>query len=87
MTPYANSSLSSTIPWSTRIYVLLGVLLMGGAWVFNAWHTNWALAIAFAVAGVLLAETIIVSAHRHPRLWQLLFWGLLLALLGFLLIG
>ena len=73
--------------WSTRIYTLLTVAVVAGAFLFNAWSTNWGLTIIVALAVVLLVEGLAVSLHRHPAGWRVIRWMVLLILLALLLIG
>jgi hypothetical protein len=75
------------LSWSTRIYTLLTIVLVAGAFLFDAWSTNWALAMVLAVAVVLLVESFAVSFHRHPRTWRIIRWILILILMGLLFIS
>ena len=78
---------NSDLSWSTRIYLLLALLVTGGAFLFNAWTTNWAFTIAIALAVVLLVESFVLSVQHHPATWRAIGWALLLILLALLLIG
>ena len=73
--------------WSTRIFTLMAVLVLLGAFLFNAWGTNWALTVAVVLAVLLLVESIILSVQHHPRTWRAVGWVLLLLLLTMLLVG
>ena len=75
------------LSWSTRIYTLLTVALLAGAYLFDATQTNWALPITGAIAVVLFVESFAISFHRHPKTWRLIKWGVVLILLMLLLIG
>ena len=75
------------LSWSTRIYTLLTVALLVGAYVFEANQTNWALPITGAIALVLFVESFAISFHRHPKTWRLIKWAVILILLTLLLIG
>ncbi len=73
--------------WSTRIFTLMAVLVLLGAFLFNAWGTNWAFTVAVALAVILLVESVILSVQHHPRTWRTIGWVLLLLILAMLLIG
>jgi len=75
------------LSWSTRIYTLLTVALLVGAYVFDANQTSWALPIAGAIAVVLFVESFAISFHRHPKTWRVIKWAVILILLTLLLIG
>ena len=75
------------LSWSTRIYTLLTVAVLAGAFLFNAWSTNWALTIAMALAVVLFVESFAISFHRHPKTWRVVRWLIVLIVLTLLLIG
>lgn len=75
------------LQWSTRIFILMAVLVLGGAFLFNAWSSNWALTVASALAVILLVESIVLSVQHHPRVWRIIGWVLLLLMLALLLIG
>lgn len=78
---------NETLNWSTRIFVLMAISLIIGAFVLNAWGSNFALAVALSLAIVLLTETIILSIQHHPRTWRIIGWFLLLILFLLLLVG
>ncbi len=73
------------LSWSTRIYTLLTVCLIIGAFVFNAWETNWALTMVAAIAVILFVESFALSMQNHPKTWQAIRWILFLILLALLL--
>lgn len=73
--------------WSTRIYTLATILVIALAAFFRAWDTNFAMTIVGALAVILFVESFALSFQRHPRLWMVIRWVLLLALLALLLIG
>lgn len=75
------------LTWATRIHVILTLALIGGAVLFDAWNTDWALTIIFAVTVVLGVESYALLFRNHPKAWRLLRWGLLLGLLALLLSG
>ncbi len=69
------------LSWSTRIYTLLTVVTAVGAFLFDAWSTNWALTIAVALAVVLFVESFALYFLHHPRAWRRLRWVLRLGVL------
>ena len=75
------------LSWSTRIYVLLTVALLGGAYLFDANNTNWTLPVIGALSVVLFVESFAISFHRHPKTWRVIRWAVVLILLALLLIG
>ncbi len=75
------------LSWSTRIYTLLTIVLVGGVYLFDASRTNWALPITGAIAVVLFVESFAISFRRHPKTWQAIKWTVILILLALLLIG
>jgi len=75
------------LSWSTRIYTLLTVVIAVGAFLFDAWNTNWAMTMVVALAVVLFVESFGFYFKRHPRAWRLVRWGLFLLLLLLLLTG
>lgn len=75
------------LSWSTRIYTLLTLALLAGAYLFDANHTSWALPITGAIAIVLFVESFAISFHRHPKMWQAIKWTIIFILLTLLLIG
>lgn len=75
------------LSWSTRIYTLLTIVIAVGAFLFDAWNTNWAMTMIMALAVVLFVESFALYFQKHPRTWRLVRWGLLLVLLLLLLTG
>ncbi|MCB0549054.1 MAG: hypothetical protein KDD19_15855 [Phaeodactylibacter sp.] len=75
------------LSWSTRIYTLLTIVIAVGAFLFDAWNTNWAVTMVVALAAVLFVESFALYFQHHPRVWRLVRWGLLLLLLLLLLTG
>lgn len=75
------------LSWSTRIYTLLTIVIAVGAFLFDAWNTNWAMTMIMALAMVLFVESFALYFQKHPRTWRLVRWGLLLVLLLLLLTG
>ena len=75
------------LSWSTRIYTLLTVVLVAGAYLFDAHANSWALPMAGALAVILFVESFAISFHRHPNTWRLIRWAVTLVLLALLLIG
>lgn len=75
------------LSWSTRIYTLLTIALLAGAYLFDANNTSWALPIAGALAVILFVESFAISFHRHPKSWRLIWWTIALILMALLLIG
>lgn len=75
------------LSWSTRIYTLLTIVIAVGAFLFKAWTTNWAMTMIIGLAVILFVESFAFYFQRHPRLWRLIRWGLLLLLLLLLLTG
>lgn len=75
------------LSWSTRIYTLLTVTLLIGAYVFDANNTNWTLPIIGALSVILFVESFAISFHRHPKTWRVVRWAVILILLALLLIG
>jgi hypothetical protein len=76
-----------SLSWSTRIYTLVTIVVAAGAFLFNAWTTNWAFTMIAAIAIVLFVETFALSLQRHPKTWRVIRMVLLLLLLSLLLIG
>ena len=75
------------LSWSTRIYTLLTIAIAIGAFLFDAWNTNWAMTMVAGLAVVLFVESFAFYFQRHPRAWRLVRWGMLLLLLLLLLTG
>ncbi|MCB9295810.1 MAG: hypothetical protein H6559_22205 [Lewinellaceae bacterium] len=75
------------LSWSTRIYTLLTIVIAVGAFLFDAWNTNWAMTMIMALAMVLFVESFALYFQKHPRTWRLVRWGLVLVLLLLLLTG
>ena len=75
------------LSWSTRIYTLLTIVIAVGAFLFDAWNTNWAMTMIMALAVVLFVESFALYFQKHPRTWRLVRWGLVLVLLLLLLTG
>ncbi len=75
------------LSWSTRIYTLLTVALLAGAYIFDANNMGWALPITGAIAVILFVESFAISFHRHPKTWRVIKWTIILILLALLLIG
>lgn len=75
------------LSWSTRIYVLLTVALLAGAYLFDANNTDWTLPVIGALSVVLFVESFAISFHRHPKTWRVIRWAVILILLALLLIG
>ena len=78
------------LSWSTRIYTLLTIVTIIGAFVFNAWSTNWAMTIAVALAVILFVESFALYFLHHPRAWRWMRWVirlLALLILALLLMG
>lgn len=75
------------LSWSTRIYTLLTVLIIGLAHFFHAWDTNWVMTMIVAMAGILFVESFALISYRHPKLWTFIRWFLILLLLGLVLTG
>ncbi|MCO6487759.1 MAG: hypothetical protein J5I98_05035 [Phaeodactylibacter sp.] len=75
------------LSWSTRIYTLLTIVIAVGAFLFDAWNTNWAMTMIVALAVVLFIESFAFYFQHHPRAWRLVRWGLFLLLLLLLLTG
>lgn len=65
---------NSGLSWSTKIYVMVAILITIGAFIFNAWTTNWALTMLFTMAGTLLTEYFLVFSRRHPKTWTTIKW-------------
>lgn len=75
------------ISWSTLFYTLMAIIVIAGAFLLQAWSTNFALTILLSIAAILFIESIILSILHHPRTWRNTGWILLLLLLAALLIG
>ena len=78
------------LSWSTRIYTLLTIATVIGAFVFDAWNTNWALTIVAALSVVLFVESFALYFLHHPKAWRAVRWIvrlLVLVVLALLLIG
>ena len=73
------------LSWSVRIQVLMAVGIIAGALIFDAWESDWALTMLFAITLVLGVESFALSFRHHPKTWRLIRWGLLLALMALLL--
>lgn len=76
-----------SLSWSTRIYTLLTIAIAVGAFIFDAWSTNWAMTMMVALAVVLFVESFALYFQNHPRTWRIVRWGLFLLLLLLLLTG
>lgn len=75
------------LSWSTRIYTLLTIIIAVGAFLFDAWNSNWALTMIVGLAVVLFVESFALYFQHRPGAWRLVRWGLLLLLLLLLLTG
>ena len=75
------------LSWSTRIFTLLTLIIAAGAFLFDAWNTNWAMTMVVGLAVVLFVESFALYFQHHPRAWRLAKWGLLLLLLLLLITG
>ncbi len=73
--------------WSTRVYVLIAVVLGLGAFFLGIWGPYRAVAMIFAIALVLFTELAARSLQRHANTWRITAWALLLILAALLLIG
>lgn len=73
--------------WSTRIYTLAAVLVIGFSYVFNAWSTNWTMTIVAAIAGILFVESFAYYFAHHPKAWKSMRWVLALIILMMILLG
>lgn len=76
-----------TLTWQSRIYALVVIATVIFAELFKAWNSNWVTTILAVVALVLFLDSFNLSFHRHPRLWQLVKWLLILVALALLLTG
>lgn len=75
------------LSWSTRIYTLATVVIAFGAFLFNAWDTDFAFTIIVAIAVILFIETFAIYFHKHPKFWRSFRIVILLLFLALLLIG
>lgn len=75
------------LSWSTRIFTLISIILGAGAFFLNMWDASWAVMMMLALAVVLFVESFAISFHRHPRLWRVVRWVLVLLLALLLLTG
>ena len=75
------------LSWSTRIYTLATVVVAFGAFLFNAWDTDFAFTIIVAIAIILFIETFAIYFHKHPKFWRSFRIIILLIFLALLLIG
>lgn len=75
------------LSWSTRIYTLATVVVAIGAYVFQAWDTDFAFTIIVAIAIILFIETFAIYFHKHPKFWKTFRLIVLLLFLALLLIG
>jgi hypothetical protein len=75
------------LTWQSRIYALVVLATVGFANLFNAWNSNWTTTIIAVVALVLFLDSFNLYFHRHPRIWQLIKWVIILIILAILLIG
>lgn len=75
------------LSWSTRIFTLATVVIAIGAFVFNAWDTNFAFTVIVAIAIILFIETFAIYFQKHPKLWRAFRIIILLIFMALLLIG
>lgn len=75
------------LSWSTRIYTLATVVIAFGAFLFNAWDTDFAFTIIVAIATILFIETFAIYFHKHPKFWRIFRIVIILLFLAMLLIG
>jgi len=75
------------LSWSTRIFTLATVVIAIGAFVFNAWDTNFAFTVIVAIAIILFIETFAIYFHKYPKYWRTFRIIILLLFLALLLIG
>jgi len=78
---------NKNISWSTRIYTLAAIVIAIGAFVFNAWQTDFAFTMIVAIVVILFVESFVISSNRHPAFWRVVRALILLILLALLLIG
>ena len=81
------SDLNRMMSWSTKIYVLVALLIGIGSFIFNAWSTNWTLTVLVTLAITLLVEHFWVIAHWHPKAWRTFKWTILLIALALLFLS
>ena len=81
------SALNRDLSWSTKIYVLVVLLVSIGSFVFQAWTTNWVMTMLLTFAVVLLVEHFSIVSQRHPKSWRTFKWIVLLLVLALLLIA
>ncbi len=75
------------LSWSTRIYTLATVVVAVGAFIFNAWDTDFAFTIIVAIAVILFIETFAIYFKNHPKFWRSFRIIIILIFLALLLIG
>jgi len=75
------------LSWSTRIYTLATILIAVGSFVFNAWETDFAMALIVAISVILFMESFAIYLKHHPQFWKIFRGVSLLILLALLLIG
>lgn len=79
-------TLDRELSWSTKIYVLVAIVIAVGSFIFDAWSSNWSLTMLVAIAVIFLVEHFWVVARRHPKAWRIFKWTvLLIGLAGLLL--
>ena len=65
------------LSWSTKVYILIAISIGVGAFVFNAWATNWAMTILITLALTLLVEYLSLFSKNHPKTWTFIKWTIL----------
>jgi hypothetical protein len=75
------------LTWQSRIYTVVVISTVIFAHVFKAWENNWVTTIIGVAALVLFLDSFNVAFHRHPRIWRLVKWLIILLALAILLVG
>ncbi|MCB0522003.1 MAG: hypothetical protein H6577_21940 [Lewinellaceae bacterium] len=75
------------LTWQSRIYTIVVLATVAFSHFFHAWDSNWATTIIAVVALVLFLDSFNLSFHRHPKIWRLIKWSIVLLALSLLLLG
>jgi len=72
------------LSWQTRIYAILAISVIIAAHVFDAWNSNWVLAVLVSLAVILFFESFELHFKGNPKVWKRFRWLLIIAALAIL---
>ena len=78
---------NDSLSWEVRIFVLLSIAMVAGVFLFETWQATWSVAALFALIVVVGVEVFSNIKDKHPTIWRLIVWGIVLLMLAMLSIG